>query len=153
MILRFTVFGHPEPQGSTRAFIPKGWKRPIITSDNKDLKSWRQEVTRAAIESACGEIISKENSVTLLLEFFLSRPASKPKRITMPTVKPDVDKLCRGVFDSLKGVIYEDDSQVCRAIISKDYGSPERVEITVATLADGVQIAEKSRSETLALFA
>lgn len=153
MILRFTVWGHPEPQGSTRAFIPKGWKRPIITASSPKQKPWRQEVTRVAIESACGEIISRENSVTLLLEFFLSRPASKPKRITMPTTKPDSDKLARLIADSLTGVVFEDDSQICDLIVSKRYGSPERVEITVATLADGVQIAEKSRSETLALFA
>ena len=126
----------PEAQGSTRAFIPKGWNRPVITAASKKQKPWRQEVTRAAIEVVeqnGGEIIPRETSVCIRMDFYLRRPASKPKRITRPTTKPDCDKLARLIFDSLTGIIFEDDSQICDAIISKNYRQPERVEITVAS--------------------
>ncbi len=38
--VKFTVYGRPVPQGSTRSFIPKGWTRAVITTDNKKLKPW-----------------------------------------------------------------------------------------------------------------
>ena len=37
-VIQFTVYGRPEPQGSTRAFIPKGWKRATVTSDNPEVE-------------------------------------------------------------------------------------------------------------------
>jgi len=36
-VLTFQVYGEAQPQGSAKAFIPKGWKRPILTSDNAQL--------------------------------------------------------------------------------------------------------------------
>jgi crossover junction endodeoxyribonuclease RusA len=125
----FTVFGHPEPQGSTRAFIPRGWKRPIITSDNKSLKPWRQELMRSALEANRGGLIERETPVCVRLDFYLERPASLAKKYFRPVKKPDVDKLIRAVFDSLTGTLIVDDSQIVKLIVSKYFGTPERVEI------------------------
>jgi len=156
MKITFQVFGHPEPQGSTRAFVPKGWKRPIITSASAKQKPWRQEVTRTAIDAAeksgC-EIIPRETAVAILLNFYLLRPPSKPKRVTRPTTKPDWDKLSRSICDSLTGIFFEDDSQICDAIVSKHFGTPERVEITVATAGPAVEMVEQSKARSLELFA
>ena len=51
MTLTFTVAGIAKPQGSAKAFMPKGWTRPIITSDNKNLKAWRDLVASAASDA------------------------------------------------------------------------------------------------------
>lgn len=128
-VIRFTVYGTPRPQGSTRAFIPKGWKRAIITSDNAKLKPWRQEVTGKAASLGI-EPFAQHIPLSLTVDFYFDRPASatEKKRPGM-TVKPDVDKLVRGIFDALKGVLYHDDAQIVSTIGMKHYGSPERVEI------------------------
>lgn len=155
MKLSFTVYGHPEPQGSTRAFVPKGWKRPIITTDNKKLKPWRQEVTRAAIDAvteAGGEIIPRGTPVLLRLDFYLLRPPSLPKRVTRPTSRPDVSKLLRSVEDSLTGVVYEDDSQITVVRVTKQYGTPERVEITAVAEGSIANSIDESKA-TMELFA
>lgn len=127
----FTVFGHPEPQGSTRAFIPKGWVRPIITSANAKLKPWRQELTRSMLEvgSSRGGLIERETPVCVRLDFYLDRPASLAKKYFRPVKKPDVDKLIRAVFDSLTGTLIVDDSQIVELVVAKYFGSPERVDI------------------------
>lgn len=35
MRVSFTVLGTPQPQGSAKGFVPKGWTRAVITTDNK----------------------------------------------------------------------------------------------------------------------
>lgn len=137
--IHFTVFGHPEPQGSTKAFIPKGWSRAIITSDNSKLKPWRQQLARSAIEALKengGELMAKPDAVRLAVCFYLEKPASVSKRRILPTVKPDGDKLVRAILDALTGTIFEDDAQVTDFVVAKRYGIPERAEIQVEIIED-----------------
>jgi Holliday junction resolvase RusA-like endonuclease len=127
----------PEPQGSMRAFMPKGWTRPILTSDNKDLKSYRQEVSKAAMverqkNGFCEVMFGKHVPVMAEFKFFFSKPVSVGKKRNAHVVRPDVDKLMRATMDALKGIIYLDDSQVCDAHGTKEYGLPERVEVVIS---------------------
>lgn len=131
--LRFTVFGTPVPQGSTRAFIPKGWKRPIITAANAKTKPWRQEIAGAALhamENSAFKMIA-EGAVSLAVAFYFDKPKSTPKRISAKTTKPDADKLLRGVLDSLTGIAFKDDAQITNCSVLKAFGSPARCEISL----------------------
>lgn len=135
----FTVYGKPEPQGSTRAFIPKGWTRPVITSTNKALKPYRQQVASVALEFCQKQLnrlipFGKHERVEMELTFYFLRPPSVPKKRTGHVVKPDIDKLIRSVSDSLTGIVYQDDAQVAAVSAMKLYGSPERTEIIVRPL-------------------
>lgn len=130
--LKFTVEGVPIPQGSMKAFIPKNWDRPIITSDNAKLKPWRKLVSQlAGLEMRKRDYIQigKNIPVRLTLSFYFEKPKSV-KTIDKVT-KPDLDKLIRSCGDSLTGIVYEDDSQVTEIVAKKLYGSPSRVEIEV----------------------
>jgi Holliday junction resolvase RusA-like endonuclease len=137
MQIAFTVFGTPTPQGSMRAFIPRGWKRPVLTSDNKKLKPYRQQVAETAIaEMAKAGLSCLDRGIPVRVDvgFFFAKPKSAGKRVTQKTTKPDADKLLRAVFDSITGVIITDDAQIVAGCWSKGFGIPERVEISVATL-------------------
>ena len=141
MILRFVVYGHPEPQGSTRAFIPKGWKRPIITSANPKQKPQRQQVAAMALvamREAGFECAGREVPMVVTLRFFFAKPKSARKRDLFNTKKPDADKLARLVLDSLTGTVFHDDAQVVRLIAEKHYGEPERTEIEVRAIQDNL---------------
>lgn len=131
--LRFTVFGTPVPQGSTRAFIPKGWKRPIITAANAKTKPWRQEISGAALHAMerSGFQLIAEGAVILYVSFYFDKPKSTAKRITSKTTKPDLDKLLRSVNDSLTGIAFKDDAQIISCMILKAFGSPARCEISL----------------------
>ncbi len=131
--IRFTVYGTPRPQGSTRAFIPKGWRRAIITTDNVKLKPWRQEISGAAIDATPAML---EGPVFVSLKFFLAKPKSLAKKFTEPTKKPDLDKLQRAVFDALTGICFRDDAQIVAVSAEKAYGVPERVEILINRIGD-----------------
>ena len=148
MELTFTVYGKPEPQGSIRAFVPKGWTRPVLTSTNKKLKGWRNAVAMTAREQiyegavmngARWVIADAGVPVGVEFTFFLLKPRSAKKNRSCPAVKPDLDKLMRAACDAMTGIVYLDDAQVCEATVRKCYGTPERTEIRVWLLAAGSQ--------------
>lgn len=115
--IRFVVWGLPQSKGSARAFIPKGWSRPVITSTNKGLKTWERSI-KDAVQPVLAETPSDVKAaifdapVALSLLFHLPRPKSLPKRVTQHTKKPDLSKLVRGAEDALIGLVYRDDAQI-----------------------------------------
>lgn len=138
-MINFTVFGTPVPQGSMRAFMPKGAKHPVVTSDNPKLKSWRQEIGKVAMLAAHAHDcpIPREVGVAIIAVFYFARPKSA-KKDAVKVTRPDSDKLLRGVLDSLTGIFYHDDAQVTDARTVKRFGLPERTEIAVG-LAERTQ--------------
>lgn len=137
MIVQFTVYGIPIPQGSTKAFIPKGWNRPIITSDNKKTKPWRQEIAGSALTAMGGQSpAGKDTPVSVRVYFYFDKPKSTKISVKAKTTKPDVDKLARAVLDALTGITFEDDSQVTELYVMKRFGTPSRAEISVCDVAN-----------------
>lgn len=123
----FVVHGVPIPQGSTRAFLPKGWKRPIITAANSKTKPWRQEIAGCALaemERLGLSKIGRKIGVKVSAYFSFPRPQSLPKRVCDKTSKPDLDKLVRALLDAMTGVVFEDDSQVVMFAAKKGFGNP-----------------------------
>jgi Holliday junction resolvase RusA-like endonuclease len=130
-VIQFEVRGTPQPQGSTRSFVAGG--RAITTSDNPNLREWRQLVRDCAQDQAPPALW--RGPVAMTLRFTLLRPPSvSAKRRPYPTTKPDADKLARAVWDALKGIVYADDSQVVRLALSKDYGEAPGVSVGVEVL-------------------
>lgn len=105
------------------------------------LKDWRYDVkATAAITMAGRALIAQPAGVKLIVDFVMPRPTSLPKtKATPPAVKkPDLDKLIRAVCDSLKGVVYSDDSQVVAMLVSKrtaEIGEATGAQITVQTMS------------------
>jgi crossover junction endodeoxyribonuclease RusA len=122
-VISFTVFGVASGMGSKRAFVPKGWTRPIITDSNRNLKSWQSLVadaaSRAIEERTNWQIL--EGGVRLTMAFYLPRPKSLAKKITAHLKAPDCSKLIRSTEDAMSGIVYRDDSQVIELIAGKFY--------------------------------
>lgn len=132
-MLRATIYGIPQPQGSVKAFTRKGSRFPILTSDNEKLKPWRQQVTQTAMAEmgrTGATMIKRPEGATVHVAFFFDRPKSTKDGATK-TTKPDLDKLVRGLLDALTGVAFEDDAQVAQLFCTKSYGSPARTELFV----------------------
>lgn len=123
--LTVTVPGEAVPKGSTKAFLPKGWTRPIVTGDNPRTKTWQAMVAAAALDAQDAQGTWPALSVQpirLDVCCVFVRPASVSAR-TRPahTVKPDLDKLLRSLKDALTKILWRDDAQVVSVCITKAY--------------------------------
>lgn len=134
VVVEFFIEGIPVPQGSKTARVIHTPTKPIasIYNDNdKVLKPWRKVVTAAARATYSGDRL--EGAVVIELEFRTVRPKSVKREY--PTVKPDVDKLTRAVFDGLTDAgIWRDDSQVVTALVSKIYAAEPGVRVRIGAL-------------------
>ena len=134
--IAFTVHGKPEPKGSARAFMPKGSKFPVITSDNPNLKTWEQAIRgelQRVMQATDGDTLAAifDAPVAVGLRFHLPRPKSR-KKAKYPVTKPDVDKLARAAIDALSGVAFKDDNQVVAVQARKVYADgAAKVEIVI----------------------
>lgn len=123
-MISFFVEGTPIPQGSKGA--TKGGR--LFDTNAKVLKPWREKVTETAL--IVGHNFPKNQPVEVEARFIFERPKSV-KRPHM-SVKPDIDKLQRALFDGLTDAnIWGDDSRVVRVHAWKEYGYPAGVWVTV----------------------
>lgn len=130
----FYVPGLPIAQGS-KVRTNYGMRE----SNDKTLKPWRASVAWIAAREV-GELF--DGPVSVILSFRFPRPKSHFRtgkhagqvKLTAPhlhTVKPDIDKLQRAVFDALTNVVWRDDSQVCVVRAEKVYADSPGVEVTI----------------------
>ena len=142
MIFEVVVYGKPQPAGSKKGFSRKNSTFTQIVDANPKAKDYKASVSQAAGEKMQAKGLPIfEGPLFVELRFYLVRPKghwnskgelnAAGRRKLMPTSKPDVLKLARGVEDALSGVVYRDDNQIVREVLSKTYGSPTRVEIIV----------------------
>lgn len=95
-------------------------------------KRWRKTVEDAIAwewHEAVGEKVPKHVPVQVELLFLFRRPVSvKPSKRPRPTSKLDVDKLSRMILDCMTDArVYEDDEQVCKLVVEKDYAKETSV--------------------------
>jgi Holliday junction resolvase RusA-like endonuclease len=130
-----SVIGTPVPQGSKRAFNHSKTGRVVMVDDNPALAYWRAVVDAVARKAWAGAP-ALDGAVRVSLTFYLRRPKAhygtgrnagilKPNAPAVVTVKPDVDKLTRAVFDSLTTAgVWTDDCRAWDLTAAKLYADP-----------------------------
>lgn len=104
--LQFIVEGRPAPQGSKSY---KGNNRFVEAS--KYLPAWRSAIVLAAKQAIMesNHFGKFATPVEARVTFFIERP--KNPKFDYPGTPPDLDKLVRGLFDSLtQAGVWEDDA-------------------------------------------
>jgi Holliday junction resolvase RusA-like endonuclease len=124
----FAIDGKAIQQGSKR-IGRDAQNKPIIIDDNdEELSVWRDTVTvytrRAMAKAKLREPLSGALGARII--FCLRPPQRMPKGRVWPEVKPDIDKLIRAIFDSLKtGGAVIDDAQIVAVTSLKTYPNVE----------------------------
>lgn len=122
-VLRLFVDGDPVPQGSKR--IARG---RLVNDNDAALKAWRKKICTAVEVLHHG--VCEDGPMIVIAEFRMRRPRSV--RRPFPSVRPDVDKLLRAVFDAMTDSnVWQDDGQVVAAVTSKVYSDRPGVLVRV----------------------
>ncbi len=135
----FFVPGLPRPGGSKKGFVNPKTRRVVVMEDNEKSKDWRSIVAYSAHER---HVSPMNGPLELCITFFMPRPKGhfnskgslKGSAPTYHTSKPDTTKLIRSTEDALKGICWNDDSQIATQFARKIYGSPIGAQITVRML-------------------
>ena len=131
----FTIPGTPVGKGRPR-FARRG--NLVTTFTPEKTASYENLVKVKAEEAMVGrELISGAVAVTILL--FITPPASwSNKKMLqalnheiMPTTKPDVDNIIKGIFDAMNEIVWNDDKQVVDVTIRKRYANTARATVEV----------------------
>jgi Holliday junction resolvase RusA-like endonuclease len=140
------VLGLPIPQGSKKAFRHAATGRVVMVDANAKLADWRALVDAEARRALAGRD-PFIRPCKASLGFYLPRPAGhygtgrnagilRPSAPRWPGVKPDVDKLIRAAFDSLKTAgVWRDDALCCGLSAWKVYADTRPVGL-VLTVTD-----------------
>ena len=130
----FRVLGTPVPQGSVKAFGSR-----VVANNEQALGSWRSDVASAAQRAKPADW-DINAAVSLRCEFVFPRPLShygtgknatklKPSAPRYHVKTPDVDKLVRGVADSIGDavarVLLNNDSQIVTLYAAKRYATDD----------------------------
>ena len=109
----------------------------VTTGANKGTKDWQHLIAATAQRHVSEQLF--DGPVDLEIKFYFLRPASvSEKKRPHMTIRPDLDKLCRSVFDALKGVIYTEDARIVRLSALKEYGDRPRVDIRVCGVGEEI---------------
>jgi Holliday junction resolvase RusA-like endonuclease len=134
-VITFTVPGIPQPQGS------KKWVGRLIDSNADTLRPWRDRVLYAARDAMvkldeATPVLAGAIAVGLTFRFVRPASVSARKRPHM-TVKPDLDKLTRAIFDSCTDAgVWRDDAQVVTVVTTKTYGEVAGVHVSIEQIPD-----------------
>jgi Holliday junction resolvase RusA-like endonuclease len=131
----FSVPGPPVGKGRPR-FARRG--NHIATYTPEKTASYENLVKVKAQEAMSGEP-PFETSAVLYASLFVVPPASwskkKREKALMwdidPTSKPDIDNVLKCLCDSMNGIVFRDDKQVCEVHICKRYDNAARADVKV----------------------
>lgn len=137
MTIKFTVYGIPIPKARARMVVNKA-KGFIHSYTPKATVAYESLIAGVAYKhKAKGGLLTGPVSMTLKIYRDIPKSFSQKKRAAaesgelLPITKPDSSNILKSVEDSLNGIIYVDDSQICHHEIWKKYSITPRVEIEI----------------------
>lgn len=130
LLFRFFVAG--DPIGKPAATPVKRGKhvRMISAPSGHRIHDWRAAVR------AGGQVVAPYGPYGIAMVAEVVAVFARPKRlltkkwvdVRLPhEIKPDVDNLEKGIQDSLNGVLWQDDRQLCRIVVEKWYVMPGQI--------------------------
>ncbi|KKO51132.1 RusA family crossover junction endodeoxyribonuclease [Paenibacillus sp. DMB20] len=120
------------PMGAVRMTQRSKWK-------NRSAQSYLQYKSVVGYAAKKHFVEPINGPVATEIDFYYPVPKSWSKKEkdralkgeTFPTVKPDIDNVVKGIFDSLNKIAWEDDNRVVALITRKYYSTQPRIVIKV----------------------
>jgi len=123
---------------------PKGKGRPKFSRQGNFVRTYSPETTvnyenwvKICFQEAKQEMLAGELKAKIRCFYGIPNSYTKQKKydamrgVLRPTKKPDIDNICKIIFDSLNGLAYADDKDIVSCTIDKWFDSNPRVEVTL----------------------
>ena len=130
----------PKPQSRPR-FARRG--NFTTTYEDKDMKAWRNQCRLLIANQYMSQPIL-EGALRAKVRFFIKPPQyiSKPKKNQLGLQeeaipvgkKPDIDNYEKALYDSMSGIVFQDDGQIALHDVGKFYSLNPRIEVEVEEL-------------------
>lgn len=130
-----TIPGELRGKGRPRFTARGGFARAFTDAKTANAETW---VKACAVDQAGATPI--EGPVSINVAISVHVPASWSKRKTLdalagatwPTSKPDLDNCVKLIADALNGIVWRDDKQIVRMVVSKRYAERAETVLQVA---------------------
>ena len=130
----------PKPQSRPR-FARRG--NFTTTYEDKDMKVWRNQCGLLIATQYMGQPIL-EGALRAKVRFYIKPPQyiSKPKKNQQALLdeiipvgkKPDVDNYEKALYDSMSGIVFQDDGQIALHDVGKFYSLNPRIEVGIEVM-------------------
>jgi Holliday junction resolvase RusA-like endonuclease len=134
--IAFVVPGIPQGKARARSTASGRHYTPKKTADYESSIGWCAKVAMGANEPLQGPLLVE-------IDAYSVPPLSWSKRKrddalngrVLPTVKPDIDNICKAVFDgAFNGIVAQDDKQIVVLAANKRYGCTAEIRVRVAAI-------------------
>ena len=128
-------------RGQAQNWVGRGKVQALMSGDELNLRVDALTTQTRRFKSLIGEFFR--------LEFKRARPKWGPYEVTIEIQRTpdspthDVDNVAKAVLDALTGVVFHDDSQVERLLVTKIEGDRPRIAVTARPMKD-VQLLEEA---------
>jgi Holliday junction resolvase RusA-like endonuclease len=117
---------------------PTGKARPRVTrwgTHNTEKTILYENLVKMCYQEQCNTYTEKP--LKAYIEIYYGIPKSTPKKNIelmldgeiRPCKKPDIDNVCKIIFDALNGIAYKDDTQIIQLYATKYYGEAPHVSV------------------------
>lgn len=129
MTVCFTVFGKPQGKGRPRFTRSGHTYTPGSTAEY-------EERVKLAYRQAGGGRLSGFVTADILAVFTVPKSYTKAQKASAFDMryvpkKPDCDNIAKIILDALNGLAYDDDAQIVKLSVKKQYGIADHVTVTL----------------------
>lgn len=132
--MKFTIPGAPVGKGR-----PRVTKWGTHTPEKTVLY---ENLVKLCYQDQCGKYTEKP--LYAVLKIYYGIPKSTPKKHIEPMLngkirpckKPDIDNVCKIIFDALNGIAYKDDTQIVQLHATKFYAETACVEVELKEVTE-----------------
>ena len=130
-MLEFTIPIKPQGKARHRTRVVIINRKPVAMqyADPKAVK-YEKAIRDAVIAQYKGDPL--DGPLIVSIYAWIKKP--KSSKLTHPSVKPDADNIAKAVLDSLNGILWFDDKQVCQLSIHKVYADRDAIELEVCRM-------------------
>lgn len=119
--MKFMILGEPIAKGRPKLSSFGGHARAYTPKKTRDAET---NMRAQIVQQLPPDFVPMNQAISITIAVCRSRPKSKPKRITRPITKPDLDNYIKTILDAMNTVVFEDDSQIVSIVATKEYGVP-----------------------------